>query len=74
MGPVRQALQDSGLSINEINKVLMVGGSSRIPAVQEVSLRTLLKRPPASTLMSVLALAPPFRPVFWAEKWKACRR
>ena len=35
MGPVRQALQDSGLSINEINKVLMVGGSSRIPAVQE---------------------------------------
>ena len=35
MGPVRQALQDSGLSINEIDKVLMVGGSSRIPAVQE---------------------------------------
>ena len=35
MGPVRQALSDSGLSINEINKVLMVGGSSRIPAVQE---------------------------------------
>ena len=35
MGPVRQALSDSGLSISEINKVLMVGGSSRIPAVQE---------------------------------------
>ena len=35
MGPVRQALSDSGLSINEINKVLLVGGSSRIPAVQE---------------------------------------
>ena len=35
MGPVRQALSDSGLSIGEINKVLMVGGSSRIPAVQE---------------------------------------
>ncbi|MBE6799131.1 MAG: molecular chaperone DnaK [Ruminococcaceae bacterium] len=35
MGPVRQALKDSGLSTNEINKVLMVGGSSRIPAVQE---------------------------------------
>ena len=33
MGPVRQALSDSGLSINEIGKVLMVGGSSRIPAV-----------------------------------------
>ncbi len=35
MGPVRQALADSGLNKNEINKVLMVGGSSRIPAVQE---------------------------------------
>ncbi|MFI3325278.1 MAG: molecular chaperone DnaK [Clostridia bacterium] len=35
MGPVRQALNDSGLSIGEINKVLMVGGSSRIPAVQD---------------------------------------
>ncbi|HHZ06757.1 MAG TPA: molecular chaperone DnaK [Clostridiales bacterium] len=35
MGPVRSALQDSGLSINEIDKVLMVGGSSRIPAVQD---------------------------------------
>lgn len=35
MSPVRQALQDSGLSIGEISKVLLVGGSSRIPAVQE---------------------------------------
>ena len=35
MGPVKQALADSGLSASEINKVLMVGGSSRIPAVQE---------------------------------------
>ena len=35
MGPVRQALNDSGLSKNDIHKVLMVGGSSRIPAVQE---------------------------------------
>ncbi len=35
MGPVRQALADSGLNASEINKVLMVGGSSRIPAVQE---------------------------------------
>ena len=35
MVPVRRALSDSGLSIGEINKVLMVGGSSRIPAVQE---------------------------------------
>ncbi len=35
MGPVRQAMNDSGLKTSEINKVLMVGGSSRIPAVQE---------------------------------------
>ncbi len=35
MGPVRQALSDSGLKPTELNKVLMVGGSSRIPAVQE---------------------------------------
>ena len=35
MGPTRQALRDAGLSAGEINKVLLVGGSSRIPAVQE---------------------------------------
>ena len=35
MGPVRQAISDSGLKIAEIDKILMVGGSSRIPAVQE---------------------------------------
>ncbi|MCI8777194.1 MAG: molecular chaperone DnaK [Oscillospiraceae bacterium] len=35
MGPVKQALSDSGLSPSDLNKVLMVGGSSRIPAVQE---------------------------------------
>ncbi len=35
MVPVRQALSDSGLKTSDINKVLMVGGSSRIPAVQE---------------------------------------
>ncbi len=35
MGPVRQAMSDAGLSSGEINKVLLVGGSSRIPAVQE---------------------------------------
>ena len=35
MGPVRQALSDSGLKAAELNKILMVGGSSRIPAVQD---------------------------------------
>ncbi len=35
MVPVRQAISDSGLKISELDKVLMVGGSSRIPAVQD---------------------------------------
>ena len=35
-GPVRQALSDSGLNASELNKVLLVGGSSRIPAVQDM--------------------------------------
>ena len=45
MGPVRQALSDSGLDISEINKVLMVGGSSRIPAVQEAVKKLIGKDP-----------------------------
>ena len=36
MGPVKQALSDSGLQPSEISKVLLVGGSSRIPAVQDM--------------------------------------
>jgi molecular chaperone DnaK len=35
MGPVNQALSDSGLSASDLSKVLLVGGSTRIPAVQE---------------------------------------
>ncbi len=45
MGPVRQALSDSGLAISEIDKVLMVGGSSRIPAVQEAVKKLIGKEP-----------------------------
>ncbi|MCI7350781.1 MAG: Hsp70 family protein, partial [Ruminococcus sp.] len=45
MGPVKQALSDSGLSASQIDKVLMVGGSSRIPAVQE-AVRTQLGKEP----------------------------
>ena len=45
MGPVRQALSDSGLSIGEISKVLLVGGSSRIPAVQEAVKNFIGKEP-----------------------------
>ena len=35
MKPVRQAMQDAGLSASDLSKVLLVGGSTRIPAVQE---------------------------------------
>ena len=45
MGPVRQAMSDSGLSTSEIDKVLMVGGSSRIPAVQEEIKKFIGKEP-----------------------------
>ncbi|BED92763.1 MAG: molecular chaperone DnaK [Candidatus Paraimprobicoccus trichonymphae] len=45
MGPVRQALKDSGLEIFSINKVLMVGGSSRIPAVQD-AVKSLIGKDP----------------------------
>ena len=43
--PVKRALSDSGLSISEIDKVLMVGGSSRIPAVQEAVKALIGKEP-----------------------------
>ena len=45
MGPVRSALSDSGLQIGQIDKVLMVGGSSRIPAVQEAVQKLIGKEP-----------------------------
>ena len=44
-GPVKQALGDSGLKIEEINKVILVGGSTRIPAVQEFLKRFTGKEP-----------------------------
>ena len=45
MGPVRQAIADSGLKTSEIDKVLMVGGSSRIPAVNDAIKNFLGKEP-----------------------------
>ncbi len=45
MGPVRQALSDAKLSINEIDQILLVGGSTRIPAVQEAVRKELGKEP-----------------------------
>nr|Q45551.2 RecName: Full=Chaperone protein DnaK; AltName: Full=HSP70; AltName: Full=Heat shock 70 kDa protein; AltName: Full=Heat shock protein 70 [Geobacillus stearothermophilus]CAA62239.1 dnaK [Geobacillus stearothermophilus] len=45
MGPVRQALQDAGLTPEDIDKIILVGGSTRIPAVQEAIKRELGKEP-----------------------------
>jgi molecular chaperone DnaK len=45
MGPVRQALKDAGLTANDIDKVILVGGSTRIPAVQEAIKREIGKEP-----------------------------
>ena len=45
MGPVRQAMSDSGLNASDIDKVLMVGGSSRIPAVSDAIKKFIGKEP-----------------------------
>ena len=45
MIPTRKAMEDAGISSSEITKVLMVGGSSRIPAVQEAVRKYLGKEP-----------------------------
>ncbi|MBP3315387.1 MAG: Hsp70 family protein, partial [Clostridia bacterium] len=45
MGPTRQVLSDSGLKASEVDKVLLVGGSTRIPAVQEAVKKFIGKEP-----------------------------
>lgn len=45
MGPTRKALADAGLTANDIEKVILVGGSSRIPAVQDAIKKILGKEP-----------------------------
>jgi molecular chaperone DnaK len=45
MGPTRQAMEDAGLTGADINKIILVGGSSRIPAVQEAIRKQLGKEP-----------------------------
>jgi len=45
MGPTRQAMQDAGLTGSDIDKIILVGGSSRIPAVQEAIRKQLGKDP-----------------------------
>jgi molecular chaperone DnaK len=44
-GPLRRALKDSKLDLSEINQVLLVGGSTRIPAIQELVKKELGKEP-----------------------------
>lgn len=45
MGPVRQAIKDAGVSKSDINEIILVGGSTRIPAVQEAITKELGKEP-----------------------------
>lgn len=45
LGPVRQALADAGLNPSEVNEVVMVGGMTRMPAVQEAVRRMFAKEP-----------------------------
>ena len=45
MGPTRQVIRDAGIGVEKIDKILLVGGSSRIPAVQEAVKKFLGKEP-----------------------------
>ena len=45
MGPTKQVIRDAGIAVEKIDKILMVGGSSRIPAVQEAVKKYLGKEP-----------------------------
>ena len=45
MGPTKQVIRDAGVAVDKIDKILMVGGSSRIPAVQEAVKKYLGKEP-----------------------------
>ena len=69
MGPVNQALSDAGLSPSDLNKVLLVGGSTRIPAVQEAVKRITGKDPfKGINQMNVLLLVLLSRAAFWLAK------
>lgn len=55
MGPTRQAMKDAGLSNADIDEVILVGGSTRIPAVQEAIKKKLVKnQTKVLTLMKLL--------------------
>ena len=65
MGPTRQALQDAWLTANDIDKVILVGGSTRIPAVQDAvkkfTVKSLIR---VLILMNVLLLVQRFKRCF----------
>ena len=68
MGPVQQALDDAGLKPADIDEVVLVGGMTRMPAVQEAVKKFFRQR--TRTKVSILTRlwpsALPSRPVFWA--------
>jgi molecular chaperone DnaK len=65
--PVKQALKDAGLKPEEINEVVMVGGMTRMPAVQEVVRKEFNKEPHKGVNPDeVVAWARLSRPVCWA--------
>ena len=73
MVPTRQAMKDAGLTPDDIGKVLLVGGSTRIPAVQEAIRKYLGKEPfKESTLTSALRLELRFRQAFLQAMSKIC--
>ena len=73
MGPVRQALSDAGLQPSQIDKVLLVGGSTRIPAVVDAVKNFMGKDPfRASTPMSAWPSVRRSRAAFWPVRSRIC--
>ena len=63
MGPTRRALEDAGLKVEQVDRIILVGGSTRIPAVQE-AIRKLLGKEPHKGVNpdEVVCLGRPIRP------------
>jgi molecular chaperone DnaK len=67
VGPVNQALKDSGLSPKDLHKILLVGGSHVLPAVQKPLKSSLAAIPSRASIPTNAWLsARPYRRVFWA--------
>ena len=69
MGPVRQALSDAGLKPTQIDKMLLVGGSTRTPAVQN-AVKNFIGKEPFKGINpdECVAIGAPYRPVCLAAK------